>query len=466
MCFTHQRKVWRALEAKKDKNDTWLRNVRLININQAGQGTLVNADLATKRARSANGTWRACPCGRDANPACEIWICMACEGIVSSVDVNTSRFHPANAAAAGVPPYLNSVQFRKVRRRNMKMGRVYEYVVQSDTKIVITSKAIREGHLMSRFCRFFFKLGCSAILAEYRGVLQHDLANWRRQVHVNIVNYNFKNFGIFLNAFEKLPNSSRFHVGFTEVQDDSQNFHLDEYQGHPYFAVSLIFDSKFVHTSSGMCDWIARSSKIHKANGHALRVCYNVVQADQSAGLTAMLACIDFHANQVGQMILIRCALQTKFEPPSAVADRVDVNAGLAWDDNNDEEDAALRKMFSAEHARMLEGISLVETAETEADAGMDGAYSDVEMTGAEAMGDAWAKGESEDRAEQHTLSAFGPQMPAYFLNHAGVAGVPAYVQPPAFAPYTQHTLPPTLFEQSPIPRPLRQHIEGRAEDE
>lgn len=120
-CLRHQRLVWEALESQKDTNDAWLRSVMLININQAGQGTLVEADWARKHARNGNGTWRACPCGRDANPNPnpEAYMCMACEGFMSTVDQNNSIYNPL-IAVGGAPTFMPTAVWRNVRRRNLK----------------------------------------------------------------------------------------------------------------------------------------------------------------------------------------------------------------------------------------------------------------------------------------------------------------------------------------------------------
>lgn len=92
-CYPHQEQLWQDIVRQKDRNDIWLRNIER---RRGNNDIIFDAKRTTKRNRVRDRTWRACRCGRECpspRPALgvpvyvpEAWLCMACEGWVSTVD--------------------------------------------------------------------------------------------------------------------------------------------------------------------------------------------------------------------------------------------------------------------------------------------------------------------------------------------------------------------------------------------
>lgn len=80
-CLPHRTRTWTRMLARKNANDWWLRNTHL-----AENGVTAMASRATKAARVANGTYRACRCGANTNrigvPL--VLMCMCCKLIPTS----------------------------------------------------------------------------------------------------------------------------------------------------------------------------------------------------------------------------------------------------------------------------------------------------------------------------------------------------------------------------------------------
>lgn len=99
LCRQHKEDAFRALEAKKDANDDWLRNIKL------DSGKIVRVDDRRKNLRMNNGRWRACRCGNEINVATapEVLLCMACEGYVEYDPTTTGLLVPAGLPAPAPP---------------------------------------------------------------------------------------------------------------------------------------------------------------------------------------------------------------------------------------------------------------------------------------------------------------------------------------------------------------------------
>lgn len=101
LCHQHREIVGRNLVNRRNEVDTWLRNAKKL----AGCGSVVKATDRELRDRAMDGTYRACPCGKDviswksvANtttavaaamvactnaPGPRVLFCMGCEGYTS-----------------------------------------------------------------------------------------------------------------------------------------------------------------------------------------------------------------------------------------------------------------------------------------------------------------------------------------------------------------------------------------------
>lgn len=357
---------------------------------------------------------------------------------------------------------------------------IYKLICPRDTNIIITSKAIRKGNLMSRFCPAFLLLGSNKTLGEYRYQLRKEIADNRQQVHVNIVNFNFKQFGEFFKYFEKLANSRRFHVPTAETPDNSRHWQPLDYRGAPYFAANLVFDRNFIHDETPLIAWTKRSTQIQKSSGYPLRVLYKVVQADDTAALAEMLATVDFHESSQGQRLFIKTALQNKFAPISATAMHYMLEDGQAWDMVDDpEEDAALGRMLfgpqedqGEQNEQMDEAIGVIENDPDE----VGGGGADVAMASTEGADGVRIKEEEEEEEEGGDgvaqlqgdpglggLAAFPPPaLPPTFAPLAGLAGLPSYPpQAPMQYAYTFQPLLPT-----PVAQPENDTGMGGADDD
>lgn len=80
-CRPHRREIWQKLLNRRNETDRWLRNAKKL----PQTGNTVLAEVEEKRARVRNGTYRACPCGKEVSnalvpPAARVYFCMGCGG--------------------------------------------------------------------------------------------------------------------------------------------------------------------------------------------------------------------------------------------------------------------------------------------------------------------------------------------------------------------------------------------------
>lgn len=122
-CLRHRGYKWTDLLQKRNETDTWLRNAMKLK----ASGKVVQAKDLEKRRRVMNGTFRACPCGRDVvpwisnaaaaapQPPARVFYCMACGGYDCQVlpAVPTLPLTPA-PGVVGSPPITRRQFDRKM----------------------------------------------------------------------------------------------------------------------------------------------------------------------------------------------------------------------------------------------------------------------------------------------------------------------------------------------------------------
>ncbi|KAK5122718.1 hypothetical protein LTR85_003633 [Meristemomyces frigidus] len=133
MCYKHREAQLRELEKKKDANDAWLRNIA-----RNGKSQLVWADQITdpnpfgacrisrKQKRNATGDWRGCRCGRELDvdfAMAEAFICMACEGWVSTRGPMNSKWDSSAALGWVGLTFHTEEEVSKFRRATVKLQR-------------------------------------------------------------------------------------------------------------------------------------------------------------------------------------------------------------------------------------------------------------------------------------------------------------------------------------------------------
>jgi len=262
---------------------------------------------------------------------------------------------------------------------------------------------------------------------RYRRFLENFLARYAKVIKVNIVDYDFRNFMLYLQTMTD-PNKGyggeifkRFHLSIGGT-DDINDRDLDG----PYFAVNIIYTRSFDNDEDKLRKWLSRSDAIEKKSGH-LRVFYRVTEAVATAALAQMQRGQTFNVSEYqGQLIFLKQAIKTKFIPPleanfaAAVYQAVDINRGRIVED----------------YAGFAEAVANRAQDDEES---ADGEMEDVQLAGQQQAASSAAQ-----TLQVHNAAMPAPPPPTF----ATLGGLPSYVAP------AQVIAAPPPFTMPPVPQP------------
>ncbi|KAK4550685.1 hypothetical protein LTR36_000264 [Oleoguttula mirabilis] len=230
---------------------------------------------------------------------------------------------------------------------------IFTYTISCD-KFVITSKQMRKNEhedvkappsrVTSRLTLAF---ASHVLRPEYRRFLEDYISKHANVVRVNVVDYGFHNFPLFLKDMVKAKARStgeatfdRFHFSIGGANPlDRQDL-----EG-PYFAANIIFTRNFDSEDTKLLRWAKKAETMAKWRGH-LRMFYKVTRLDDSPAFNDMLRRQGFgREEEMGQLVFLKEAIRTNSASRAFDADllqqfeEADINRGRIEDDYVGESD-------------------------------------------------------------------------------------------------------------------------------